>query len=148
MTQTHDLTWPQGEDLAISLIYKEGTTTLDAVVVDLSTGYELRMDIVTPDTKQRVYTFNTAPLDELTDGVSDTNIEGVLSSGAGGTPNINILVPRGVTLPGGAIYSKLTTTPPTTFFNYDVFLRNVAANKQAKVLQGTIIVEESYTLWR
>jgi hypothetical protein len=144
MAQSANFTWPQGEDLSVDLIYKEGTTALDAVVVPLSTGYEVRMDIV--DSEERIYTFNSATLadvDPLTAGAQPDNVvEGVLSSGAGGTPNIRITVPRSLTLPGGAIYDSNNSV-----FQYDVFLRNTATNKQVKILKGSITVEESHTLW-
>lgn len=151
MAQTKAFTWDQGADLNVKLIYKEGATVETAAVVDLSANYSVRMDIVVPATKERIYTFNSASLadvDPITAGAQpDSVIEGVLSSGAGGTPNISIAVPRSLTLPGGAVYEKFTANPPVTLFNYDIFLRNTSTDKQVKVLQGTITVGESYTLW-
>jgi hypothetical protein len=150
LTQTANFVWPQGEDLPIELIYKEGADLASAVVKNLSTGYSLRMDIVVPVTKERVYTFNTAALADVDPGVPttpDNTIEGTLTSGAGDTANINILVPRSLTLPGGAVHAKMTAGQPILLFNYDVFLRNTVADRQAKILKGTITVEESYTLW-
>jgi len=150
MAQTANFTWGQGEDLSVALIYKEGATGSEAVV-DLSSGYSLRMDIVVPTTKERVYTFNTAAIpdvDPITSGAqADSVIEGVLSSGAGGTPNITVSVPRSLTLPGGAVYTKYTENPPVTAYNYDIFLRNTVSDKQVKILTGTITIEDSNTLW-
>ena len=151
MAQTTNFIWPQGEDLDIKLIYKEGPVGSE-VVVDLSTGYSLRMDITVPTTKERIYTFNTetlADVDPITSGSqADTVVEGVLSSGASSTPNITISVPRSLTLPmTGAIYVKYTAATPISVFDYDIFLRHVASDKQAKILSGTITIEDSKTLW-
>lgn len=150
MAQTANFTWGQGEDLPIQLIYKEGAVGAE-VVIDLSSGYQLRMDIVVPTTKERIYTFNTSSLadvDPILVGTQpDSVIEGVLSSGASASPNINISVSRALTLPGGSIYAKMTGSPAITVFAYDIFLRNVASDKQVKILTGTITVEGSNTLW-
>lgn len=146
-----NLTWDQGEDLEIKMIYKEGASEETLVTIDLSSNYSLRMDILVPATKERIYTFNSADIpdvDPITGGAQpDTIHEATLTSGAGGTPNINIVVPRTLTLPGGVIYDKLTANPPVTLFNSDVFLRNTSSNRQSKIWSGTITVVESYTLW-
>ena len=133
------------------MIYKEGATAETAAAIDLSTNYELRMDIVVPSTKERVYTFNTEELADVDPGagtVPDTTVEGTLTSGADGSPNITIQVPRSLTLPGGAIHTKMIGTPAVSLFNYDVFLRNTSSDRQVKILKGTITAEESYTLWQ
>lgn len=151
MVQQQNFTWAQGEDLVIELIYKEGPTAETAVAVDLSTNYALRMDIVVPTTKERVYTFNTAAIADVDPGagtVPDDTLEGTLSSGAAGTPNITIRVPRSLTLPGGALHTLMTATPATTVFNYDIFLRNTSVDTQAKILKGQVTTEESYTIWQ
>lgn len=150
MAQTANFTWGQGEDLTIALIYKEGTAGSEAVI-DLSSGYELRMDIVVPSTKERVTTFNSAELTDvdpiLVGAQADVTVESLLSSGSGASPNILISVPRILTLPGGGIYSKMTATPSIHVFAYDIFLRNTVSDKQVKILTGTVTVEESNTLW-
>jgi len=151
MAQIANFTWPQGEDLDIKLIYKEGPVGSE-VVIDLSSGYTLRMDITAGAIKERVYTFNTASIadvDPITPGAQpDSTIEGVLSSGAGGTPNITISVPRSLTLPTtGAVYLKYTANPSVSTFDYDIFLRHTASDKQAKILSGVITIEDSKTLW-
>lgn len=150
MEQTANFTWGQGEDLSVQLIYKEGPEGSETVV-DLSSGYELRMDIVDPATKERVYTFNTNALSDADSVVPgdqpDSIIEGSLSSGASGTPNIVISVPRAVTLPGGAAYVKMTLATPVLVFGYDIFLRNTSSDRQAKILTGMITIEGSNTLW-
>lgn len=150
MAQTANFTWGQGEDLTIALIYKEGAAGSE-VVIDLSSGYELRMDIVVPSTKERVTTFNS---DELVDvdpiqvgDQADVIIEALLSSGGGDAPNILISVPRILTLPGGGIYVKMTAGTPIHVFAYDIFLRNTVSDKQVKILTGTVTVEDSNTLW-
>jgi hypothetical protein len=150
MTQTANFVWPQGSDLPIEMRYKEGPDLDSAVAIDLTSGYSLRMDVVVPSTKERVYTFNTEAIADVDPGagtVPDNTVEGTLTSGADGTPNISIQVPRSLTLPGGAIHSKMIASPGTLVFGYDVFLRNTASNQQDKILRGTITIEESYTLW-
>jgi len=150
MAQSANFIWGQGEDLTVELIYKEGAPGSE-IVVDLSSGYQLRMDIVVPATKERVYTFNSASIsdiDPVADGAQpDSTLEGELSSGVGDTPNIVISVPRALTLPGGAVYSKMTGGTPVLVFGYDIFLRHVSSDRQAKILTGTIATEESSTLW-
>lgn len=151
MADIENFTWPEGEDLKVELIYKEGATAETAAVVNLATGYAVRMDIVVPGTNERIYTFNSAAIADVdpigAGATADSTLEGVLSSGAGGTPNISISVPRALTLPGGVIYAKYTENPPVTSFNYDIFLRNTATDKQSKILRGSITIEDSYTLW-
>lgn len=154
MAAIANLVWPIGEDLKVELIYKEGADTNTAVAIDLSSGYSVRMDIVVPVTNERIYTFNSAAIadvDPLTAGAQpDSTLEGVLSSGAGGTPNISITVPRALTLPGGVIWTRYSASgnSQVSVFNYDVFLRNTTTDKQAKILRGSITLEESYTLWQ
>lgn len=149
MAQTQNFTWDQGSDLKVQLIYKEGADALSAVAIDLSTGYAVRMDLVSPTTKEIIYTFNSADITDV-DPITpsdqpDTTLEGTLTSGAGGTPNISITVPRAITLPGGVVYDQMQAG--TVLFNYDLFLRNTNTNTQVKILKGTVTVTESYTLW-
>jgi hypothetical protein len=150
MAQTVNFTWAQGEDLPVALRYREGPDGSE-VVVDLTTGFAVRMDIVVPATKERVYTFNTeaiADVDPITVGAqADSVVEGVLSDGAGGSANIEFAVPRTITLPGGTVYAKMTATPAVKVFGYDIFLRNKTTDKQSKILTGTITIEDSNTLW-
>lgn len=150
MAQSVNLIWAQGDDLPFALRYREGPTDAE-VVVDLSTGFAVRMDIVVPATKERVYTFNTAAIadvDPIQVGAQpDSIVEGALSSGASGSANIQFAVPRSLTLPGGAVYAKMVAVTPIKVFSYDIFLRNTVTDKQAKILNGTITIEESNTLW-
>jgi hypothetical protein len=143
-------TWVQGQDLEVDLIYKEGPDSNSLTVINLSTGYSIRMDIVDTD-GNRLYTFNSEDIpdvDPLQAGSQpDTVTEAVLSSGAGGTANIEIAVSRALTLPGGELYSLISETPPKLTFLSDIFLRNTNANKQWKIATLTITVEKSYTLW-
>jgi hypothetical protein len=143
MAGIHNYTWAQGEDLVMSLVYKSGPLGEEAPV-DL-TGYSLRMDIALTD-GTRVYTFNSdaiADVDPETVGdTPDTNLEVTL--GAAG--EINITVPRSVTLPGGGAYPYLDAEPPVLIYNYDIFLRDTV-DKQKKILQGQISIEKSVTLW-
>jgi len=125
--------WPQGEDLKIQLVYKEGDSATKAAAVSLGSGYAVRMDLVVPRT--------TVPLHSIN---SDTDAEAVLTSGS---PNISIHLPRSLTLPGGVLHSKMTATPPVNSFAYELFLRNKITDTQIKILMGTITVEASTTLW-
>lgn len=151
MAQNENFTWPQGEDLVVELIYKEGDSAETATAIDLSTGYAVRMDIVVPTTKERVFTFNSQEIADVDPNMTgeqpDADLEGALSAGLNGAPNIVITVPRTLTLPGGAIYALTNGSPAVSVFNYDLFLRNTVSDRQAKILQGTITVEASNTLW-
>lgn len=143
------VTWQQGADLVMPFIYQEGADEESLVTIDLSSGYAVRMDIVTT-AGERIYTFNSADItdvDPITAGAqADAVKEATLTSGAGGTPNINIVVPRALTLPGGVVYAELDTSGNGTF-NFDVFLRNTGSDTQAKIAKGSITVEGSHTLW-
>jgi len=151
MAVTITPTWVQGQDLEVDLVYKEGPDANSLTVIDLSTGYDVRMDIFEATSLTRLYTFNSSALtdvDPITVGSQpDSVTEAVLSSGAGGTPNIAISVSRNLTLPGGELYSSISGTPNKLTFLGDIFLRNTAANKQWKIASLTITVEKSYTLW-
>lgn len=128
--------WQQGEDLVISLVYKEGQTDAE-VPVDL-TGYKLRMDIC--DSNGPLFSFNS---DDFTDGTLDNIGAADNEAVLGVDGSINISVPRSLTLAGGAVFNAMSTTP---LFNYDIFLRD-PQDKQHPILRGTITVEKSYTLW-
>ena len=136
-TPSYNYTWPQGEDLDVSFLYKEGPDGSE-VAVDL-TGYHVRMDIVNSATSAVVFTFNTA--EQADPDEIETQSDGT----------VIISVPRSLTLPGattpedGAVYTDMQTG--VLVYNYDIFLRN-PSNKQKKVYRGTITIEPSYTLWR
>jgi hypothetical protein len=131
MSQTVNFKWPQGEDLEIALIYKEGGSENSASAVSLSSGYDARMDIVLPATKDVLHT-------------ADFPGAIALGTGANKAPNIVVSLPRSLTLEGGVLFTNLTTT---TNFNYDLFLRNTTTDKQVKILRGQINIERSNTLW-
>lgn len=126
MSQQVNFNWPQGEDLSIQLAYKEGPAATSAKVLNLSTGYSLRMDIFLPN--------------EVL--VSITSPENVLLKAT--SPNIEILLDRELTLPGGVIEEKF---PAIQTFSYDVFLRNTVTDRQVKILRGNLKIERSGTLW-
>ena len=150
-----NLTWQQGEDLTFSLIYRTGPTGQETAP-DLSTGYSLRMDIVSP-TGERLYTFNSETLADVDPNTPGDQPEVPATSEAVLGPNgaIDIAIDRAVTLPGGPIYDKLNEVPPVNVFYYDIFLRATApthgeastVGRQQKILKGSITVETSYTLW-
>ena len=152
MAQTVNVTWVQGQDLDLNMIYKEGADSQSAVAKDLSSGYSVRMDVVGAASGTRLYTFNSAAIadvDPLQGGAQpDSQIEATLSSGAGSTPNIAITVFRTLTLPGGELYSQIAANPPVLTFFSDIFLRDTVRNKQWKVVTLVITVEKSYTLWQ
>jgi hypothetical protein len=129
MSQQVNFKWPQGEDLEIALIYKEGNSETSASAVNLSSGYEARMDIVLPSDKSVLVTLD----DEIS-----------LGTGANGNANLVVWLPRSLTLSGGTIFTNLATT---TNFNYDLFLRNTATDHQIKILKGQLQIERSNTLW-
>lgn len=143
MAATFNYTWAQGEDLNIQMVYKEGPAGAE-VPVDL-TLWSLRMDIVTL-TGTRRYTFNSADIADVDPDTVGAQPDSTKESTLGTGGAISILVPRTLTLPGGALYTDISAPTPQLIFNYDVFLRD-AAGKQRKILKGTITVEKSYTLW-
>lgn len=125
----------------MSLIYKEGPTGSE-VPVDL-TGYSLRMDVVQSGVGTRVFTFNSDDIDDpAADNVGPADNEAVL--GSDGT--ITIVVPRSLTLTGGAV-ANLFNASDSLVLNYDIFLRN-PAGLQSKILRGNVTVERSYTKWQ
>lgn len=145
---TYNWNWQEGEDLVMSLVYKEGPEG-EELPVNLSTGYILRMDIVKSDApSQRLYTFNSdeiVDVDPSTEGNQpETPVldEAVLSDDG----TITITVPRALTLYGGAVANVWTGNDPL-FLNYDIFLRNTVTGLQSKILRGVITVERSYTKW-
>lgn len=142
MAETQNYTWEQGDDSEVELVYKEkADADSPATPVNL-TSYSVRMDIAKQSDSVRVWTFNssdnagTSPIDEV--GPADNEV----TLGSDGT--ISIIVPRSLTLPGGAIHAAVQSG--TLVFKYDVFLRT-PAGKQKKVLQGTITINPSVTLW-
>lgn len=140
-----DVTWQQGEDLVISMVYKEGVTEATTVPVNLS-GFSVRMD-VRNDAGLKLYTFNSHSLqdwDPLTAGDQpDPTTEAILNESG----EIKITVSRALTLPPtGPFYQQLASPTPKSVFDYDIFLRNTQ-NLQTKILRGKITLEKSVTLW-
>ena len=127
----------QGDDLPIKITYKEGTLGSE-VALNLTTGYSVRMDIVS-ETGTRLATFNSA---DLPAPENDTTKEVTLGNG---TNNIVINVPRALTLPSGAIGGELASNK--SVFKYDMFLRITSTDKQRKILTGTITVNPTVTRW-
>lgn len=100
------------------------------MVVDL-TGYSLRMDVRSADGVTNLFTFNSDDADALTADEATFGTQG----------QINIVVDRSVALPGGALENSVGQA-----LTFDMFLRDTA-NKQKKILKGTITIEKSDTLW-
>jgi len=143
MAVTYDFSWAQGEDKAISMVYKTGPVGASAPL-DLS-NHKLRMDIVGPDGVVLVVANDEAiaDTDPYTAGNQADNAFEVVLTGAG---EITINLSRVLTLPGGAFYKYISANPPVRTFSYDVFLRD-AFEKQIKIMQGTITIERSVTHW-
>lgn len=142
MVAVQNWTWQEGEDLVMSMVYNEGPEGAE-VPVNL-TGYKLRMDVANTTDGTRVFTFNSDDIagDPLVDSVGPADNEATLGTDG----SINIVVPRSLTLPGGAVAALYVGSDTALLLNYDVFLRN-PAGLQSKILRGTITVERSYTLW-
>lgn len=140
MVAENNVTWEQGEDFTMHLVYKENDTAVDL------TGYAVRMDIAPDKTPGVVLTLNSEdvtasdsegnPLD--TEGTADNEIT-VDAEG-----NIDIFISRFVTLPGGVIGNRLAAGNK---FVYDLFVRDTASNRQKKLAKGSITVNKSVTLW-
>lgn len=129
MSTVVNFVWPQGEDLVIELVYKEGSGK--GVAVNLAGGYEARMDLYVPGAGTVLHTLESGAEISLTQGLS-------------ASPNITITLPRNLLLPGGPVISAL---PASSTIGYDLFLRNLGTDKQIKVVRGTFTIERSGTLW-
>ena len=143
MAASMDYEWEQGDDLTISLVYKAGPEGA-TVPVDL-TGYKFRMDIVAADGSV-VSVLNDEAItdtDPFITGAQADNTFEVTMDAVGG---IVITLTRAMTLPGGALFKYITANPKQNIFTYDMFLRS-GANKQTKILEGTITINKSVTMW-
>jgi hypothetical protein len=142
---THNFTWRQGTDLTISLVYKSGPDG-EEVPVNL-TNYAVRMDMKTAIGAGgiHVFTFNSEDIVETppVDTTGATDNEATLGSEG----QINIVVPRSITLSGGAVYAQMENGVLT--FVYDIVLRNKTPDPDVQdvILTGTITIERSITLW-
>jgi hypothetical protein len=143
MASTYDYDWDQGADLTISIVYKEGPEGA-TVPVNLS-AYKFRMDIIAPSGKVLVVTNDEAltDTDPFTAGAQADSTFEVTMDASG---NITVTLSRALTLPGGAFYDWINANPSQNVFTYDMFLRT-AANIQTKILEGTITIHKSLTLW-
>lgn len=126
---SYNLVWQQGEDGEISIVYK-----VNDIAVDL-TGYSLRMDIKVGGSGTILLTLNSADADA---GGETTSGDEVLLNNLG---EIYIVIPRSASLNGGPLFNHIDTA-----LTYDMFLRDTF-NKQRKILQGTITIQKSVTLW-
>jgi len=144
MVAVQNWTWQEGDDLVMSMIYREGPDGSE-VPIDL-TGYSLRMDVASVTDGTRIFTFNS---DDIVGGGTGVDVVGPADNEAtlGSDGSINIVVPRALTLPGGAVAALYVGSDTSLVMNYDIFLRN-PSNLQSKILRGTITVERSYTLWQ
>jgi hypothetical protein len=143
---TQVYTWEQGTDLVLKFIHRTGPDAQSMTPTDL-TGYDVRMDIrATNVMGERVYTFNSADIADVDPLTAGDQADSVVEAVQGADGSINITVPRALTLPGGAIYEKMTADPPVTVFVADIILRD-AGGKQSKILSLTISINPSATLW-
>lgn len=143
MAASIDYEWDQGADLVINLTYKTGPEGA-TVAVDL-TAWKFRMDIVAPDGKVLVVANDEAiaDTDPFVAGAQADNTFEVTMNASGG---IVITLSRALTLPGGALFDYVTANPNQNVFVYDMFLRN-ASNVQTKILEGSITINKSVTMW-
>jgi hypothetical protein len=139
-----NLSWEQGDDLLLRITYKEGAAGEEPVAKDLTQGYSVRMDIRTTDVQNtHLYTFNSDDVDEpRVDEAGEFDNEVVLNKDG----EIAITIPRHLTLPGGTVYNYIRLNN-IAVVAYDVFLRDNNANRQQKILSGTITINPSVTLW-
>lgn len=143
---TNVVTWEQGTDLVLKYIHRTGVSADSMTPTDL-TGYSVRMDIrATNVTGERVYTFNSDAIVDVDPIEVGDQADDVTEAVLGADGSINITVPRELTLPGGAIYEKMTGDPAVTVFVADIILRDTD-NKQSKLLSLTISVNPTATLW-
>lgn len=143
MAASIDYTWEQGDDLTISLVYKTGPEGA-TVPVDL-TGYKFRMDIVAPDGKV-VSVLNDEAIADTDPYIAGAQADNSFEVTMDASGNIVISLSRAMTLPGGSLYDYITANPQQNVFAYDMFLRN-GSNKQTKILEGSISINKSVTMW-
>lgn len=128
----------------MALVYKAGPVG-SAVPVDLS-AYAFRMDIVAADGSVLVVANDEAiaDTDPFAAGAQADNQYEVTMNSVG---EIQVTLNRSLTLPGGKFYKYLSAQTPVSTFSYDMMLRDTFANFQTKILEGTIVISESVTLW-
>lgn len=140
----YDFVWSQSEDLNLVFTWERGDNEDDLSGVDL-TGQSARMDIRALD-RTLLATFNSddiADTDPETPGAQpDTTHEITLAQDG----TITIKASRDYLLPGGTIYQRLKLPRPEHQFSYDLFVRGTAGN-QTPLVEGSIFVRESATLW-
>lgn len=140
---SHAFIWEQGTDLVISFVYKEGPDG-EEVPINLSTDYAVRMDIKTAEVGgTHLFTFNSEDIVETppVDVTGSADNEATLGTAG----QINIVVPRSISLDGGALWELLEAN--TTGFFYDIILRKLSTDTQIKLLKGSITVNRGVTLW-
>lgn len=142
---TLNMTWQQGEDLVVSMVYKEGVDEATTSPVNL-TGFSVRMDIKNAS-GVRLYTFNSQSIADVDPIASGDQPDSVTEATLTSLGQINISVSRTLTLPpSGPFYQQLSAPTPQNVFDYDIFLRNTQG-LQTKILKGQITLEKSVTLW-
>lgn len=144
MAESHTYNWNQGTDLVMSLVYKAGPVG-SAEPVDLS-AYAFRMDIVAPDGSVLIVANDEAiaDTDPFVAGAQPDNQYEVTMNTVG---EIVVTLNRSLTLPGGAFYKYISAQTPVRTFSYDMMLRDTAIDFQTKILEGTIVISTSVTLW-
>lgn len=142
MVAEQDYEWHQGEDFTINLVYKSGPLNAETPV-DL-TSYSFRMDIVGYNGRV-LYIVNDKNIIDTDPNQAGNQGDMVFEATLGSAGQIDINLPRNLTLPGGVFYNYINTGKNT--FTYDMFLRD-ASNKQRKIMSGNIKVDKSVTLWQ
>lgn len=143
MAASVDYEWDQGADLTINLVYKSGPEGA-TVAVDLTT-WKFRMDIIAPDGKVLSVLNDEAitDTDPFVAGATADNAFEVTMTALGG---IVITLSRALTLPGGVFFQYINANPSKNEFAYDMFLRS-GTGVQTKILEGSITINKSLTLW-
>lgn len=130
--------------MSISLVYKAGPVGA-TVPVDLS-AYAFRMDIAAPDGTVLVVANDVEITDSdpfIVGNQADTNYEVVMNEDG----EIQVTLDRSLTLPGGKFYKYISAQNPVRTFSYDMMLRDTVLDFQSKILEGTITIDTSVTLW-
>jgi len=143
MAASIDYEWEQGDDLTISLVYKTGPAGATAPVN--LTAYKFRMDIVAPDGKM-VSVLNDESIPDTDPFVAGATADTTYEVTMDAVGNIVISLSRAMTLPGGVLFDYISANPSNNVFAYDMFLRD-GANKQTKILEGSITINKSVTMW-
>lgn len=126
--QDVNFNWQQGEDTYLNFRFKEGPSKSKAMPVNLASGYTAKLTLANPNSP-------TTPL-----VVCSTENGDILLFTGINEPNIKVKLRKEHTLPPNGLL-------PVGSYVYDLFVRNTGTGDQIKVVEGTINVRRSITLW-